>query len=64
MQALTESLASVVAAMACAAFAHFGVAVKGVCPDHHPAAAVRRVQVMTAPSRAAPAPLAGNQRRT
>ena len=66
MQALVQSLESVVAAMACAAFAHFGVALKGPCPTAH--AEVQRVPVATstAPKRVRPSPadaLSRDQRR-
>jgi hypothetical protein len=38
MQALAQGLESLVAALACAAFAHFGIALKAPCPHDHPSA--------------------------
>ena len=61
MQALLQSFESMVAATACAAFAHFGVALKAPCPDAHQTA--RRIPVATAPARHAPPPLAAGRTR-
>jgi hypothetical protein len=54
MQALVQSVESVVAAMACAAFAHFGVALKAPCPKAHEE--VHRIPISStvAPQRARP----------
>jgi hypothetical protein len=67
MQALVQSLESVVAAMACAAFAHFGVALKGPCPTAQADAHRIPVATSTAPQRVRPVPadaLSRDQRRT
>ena len=66
MQALVQSLESLVATMACVAFAHFGVALKQPCP--HASQAVHRISISTtaAPTRVQPhstAPLAKDQRQ-
>jgi hypothetical protein len=61
MQALVQSFANLVAAMACAAFGHFGMALKA-CPDGHQQA--RPIPVATAPVHPTAAPLAARQRRT
>jgi hypothetical protein len=53
MQALVQSFESLVAAMACAAFAHFGVALKGPCPQS--AQTAHRIPVATAPAAPRPA---------
>jgi hypothetical protein len=53
MQALIQSFESLVAAMACAAFAHFGVALKTPCPQS--AHSAHRIPVATAPAPHRPA---------
>ena len=63
MQALIQGVASLVAAMACTAFAHFGVALKAPC--HASAHSARRLPVSTAaaPLKAGHARMMANQRR-
>ena len=53
MQALVQNFESLVAAMACAAFAHFGVALKAPCPQS--AQSAHRIPVATAPAPRRPA---------
>jgi len=55
MQAFVQGLESLVAALACAAFAHFGVALKGPCPP--PSTQAQRVPVSSAPNTALRQPL-------
>jgi hypothetical protein len=59
MQALMQTMASLVATMACAAFAHFGVALKEPCPT----ASAHQLPV-SAPAAPAPAMLATDVKRT
>jgi hypothetical protein len=51
MQALIETFQATMAGLACAVFAHFGVAVKGPCPQAH--AAARPIPI-SAPARRTP----------
>ncbi len=62
MHALTQSIETLVVALAAAAFAHFGVTLKDPpCPTATPA--VHRIPASTQPVRKAPCPLARDVRK-
>jgi hypothetical protein len=54
MQALVQSLGNLIAALTCAAFAQFGVALKGPCPAAHQSADVIAISSVPAPPKADP----------